>query len=169
MTDPVAIAAMVASMGLLVTAGVHDGMTRTIPNWIPTSLLVAGVILRLRQGNLIPGICVAALLLTIVVVFWLRGFIGGGDMKLIPAVALALPPSEAFDFVLSVAIAGGVLALIYLALSFFVRRPYPGLRYGLFARIRKAEAWRMHRRGPMPYALAIAGGALPIFINIFSR
>jgi len=169
MTDPVAITVMVASMGLLVTAGLHDGMTRTIPNWIPTCILVTGVILRYWQGNLISGLCIAALLLTISVVLWLRRFIGGGDMKLIPAVALALPPSEALYFVLSVAIAGGVLAVLYLVLSFLVRRPDPGPRYGFVARIRKAEAWRMHRRGPLPYALAIAGGALPIFINTFSR
>jgi hypothetical protein len=30
----------------------------------------------------------------------------------------------------------------------------------------KAEVWRMHRRGPLPYAVAVAVGALPSFINI---
>jgi prepilin peptidase CpaA len=169
MTDPVAPAIMLTSIGLLAAAGLHDSMTRTIPNWIPASLVVTGTILRLRQGNAIQGLCVAALLLTILGMLWLRGFVGGGDMKLIPAVSLALPPSDVPNLILYVAIAGGVLALMYLALSFLVRRPDPGPRDRFFARVIKAEAWRMHRRGSLPYAVAIAAGALPIFINTFSR
>jgi prepilin peptidase CpaA len=166
MADPVAPVIMFLSVGLLLVAGLHDTAVRTIPNWIPASLVVAGLILRLQQGNALAGLGMAALLLTILVVLWLRGFIGGGDMKLIPAVALVLPPSDTPAFVLSVAIAGGVLALIYLALSVVVRRPGPGPRRGLAARLLKAEAWRIHRRGPLPYAIAIAAGALPSFINV---
>jgi prepilin peptidase CpaA len=166
MANPVASVTMFLSVGLLLTAALHDAAVRTIPNWIPASLVVAGLILRVQQGNTPAGLGIAALLLTILVVLWLRGFIGGGDMKLIPAVALVLPPSDAPVFVLSVAIAGGVLALIYLALSVVVRRPGPGPRRGLAARLLKAEAWRIHRRGPLPYAVAIAAGALSSFINV---
>jgi prepilin peptidase CpaA len=166
MADPGAPVIMFFSVGLLLVAGLHDTAVRTIPNWIPASLVVAGLILRVQQGNVMAGLGTAALLLTILGVLWLRGFIGGGDMKLIPAVALVLPPSGAPAFVLSVAIAGGVLALVYLALSLVVRRPSPGPRHGLLARLLKAEAWRIHRRGPLPYAVAIAIGALPSFINV---
>jgi prepilin peptidase CpaA len=90
-------------------------------------------------------------------------------MKLIPAVALVLPPSGTPGLILSVALAGGVLALIYLALSFVVPRPGPGPRRGFLARVLKAEAWRLHRHGPLPYALAIAVGAFPIFIETLSQ
>ena len=169
MTDPFTPAVLSLSVTLLLVAGLHDAVARTIPNWIPASLVIAGLFLRVQQGNAIAGAEIAALLLAILGALWLLGFIGGGDMKLIPAVALVLSPSDTLHFVLSVAIAGGALALIYLALSFVVRRPQPGPRHGLLARVLKAEAWRMHRRGPLPYALAIAGGALPIFINTFSR
>lgn len=160
---------MFFGVGLLLIAGLHDAAARTIPNWIPASLAVAGLVLRVQQGNAVTSILVAALLMFILGLLWQRGFIGGGDMKLIPAAALILPPSRTPDFLLSVAIAGGVLALIYLTSSFVVRRPAPGPRRSFLARVRKAEAWRMHRRGPLPYALAIAGGALPIFINTLSR
>ena len=169
MTDLVLPMAMVLSAGLLLAAGVHDAAARTIPNWIPACLAVIGLLLRLAQGNAVAGCATAALLLMILGLLWARGFIGGGDMKLIPAVALVLPPSDVPVFVLFMAIAGGVLALIYLSLSFVVPRPRPGPRRGLLARLVKAEAWRMHRRGPLPYALAIVGGALPVFINTFSR
>jgi prepilin peptidase CpaA len=169
MTELGVPAAMFFSAGLLLAAGLHDAAARTIPNWIPASLAVIGVLLRIQQGNAAAGFGIAALLTMILGLLWMRGFIGGGDMKLIPAAALVLPPADAPVFVLSVAIAGGVLALIYLSLSFVVPRPRPGPRRGLLARLLKAEAWRVHRRGPLPYALAIAGGALPIFVNTFSR
>jgi prepilin peptidase CpaA len=168
MADPVTCIILIFSLGLLLAAGLHDAAARTIPNWIPLNLAVAGLVLRVQQGNVLTGIGIAALLLTILGVLWRHGFIGGGDMKLISAVALVLPPSGDFNFVLFMAVAGGMLALIYLALSFVVRRPSPGPRHGLLARVLKAEAWRMSRRGPLPYALAIAAGALPIFIKTFS-
>ena len=99
---------------------------------------------------------------------WLRGYMGGGDVKLIPAVSLIMPPSSVPHYVLSVALAGGVLALIYLVLSRVMSRPASGPRNGLLARIVKAETWRMHRRGPLPYAVAIAAGALPGIFKTFS-
>ncbi len=165
------LAPMVALFGvaLLVVAGLHDAAARTIPNWIPASLAAAGLLLRFGQGSAAAALVNAAILLGISAALWRRGFIGGGDMKLIPAVALVLPPADVLQFILFMTLAGGVLALIYLALSFVVRRPEPGPRHGLLPRIMKAEAWRMHRRGPLPYAVAIACGALPIFINTFSR
>jgi prepilin peptidase CpaA len=169
MTSIITYAIVFLSLGILVAAGLHDAALRTIPNWMPASLAAGGLVLRTHDGNAIPALGIAALLLIILGVLWLRDFIGGGDMKLIPAVALVLPPSGTPAFILSVALAGGVLALLYLALPFFVPRPAPGPRRGFLARVLKAEAWRLHRHGSLPYALAIAGGALPIFIETFSR
>ncbi len=169
MTVLVAHAIIVLSIGIILVAGLHDAALRTIPNWIPASLIVAGALLRVREGNAIAGLGIATLLLIMLGGLWLRGFIGVGDMKLIPAVALVLPPSGAPGFILSVALAGGALALIYLTLPLIVPRPAPGPRRRFFARVLKAEAWRLHRRGSVPYALAIAGGALPGFIQTLYR
>lgn len=169
MTENLAPIVALFGAALLVVAGLHDAAARTIPNWIPASLATAGLLLRLSQGSAVTALVNAAIVLGIAAALWRRGFIGGGDMKLIPAVALVLPPASLLQFLLFMTLAGGVLALIYLVLSFVVRRPRPGLRHGLLARVMKAEAWRMHRRGPLPYAVAIACGALPIFINTFSQ
>ena len=111
------------------------------------------------------GVVIAALLLIVLTMLWLGGFIGGGDVKLISALSMVMPPAGVPMFVLFVAIAGGILALIYLSLSFVVGRPRPGPRCGLLRRLIKAEAWRMHRRGPLPYAVAITAGALPILVQ----
>ena len=149
---------------LLVAAALHDATARTIPNVIPASLAAVGLVLRLQDGTAVASLAIAVALLAGLCGLWLRGFIGGGDAKLISAVALVLQPAGVPTFLLSMAIGGGMLALLYLALSFVVRRPRPGARRGLPARILKAEAWRMHRRGPLPYAVAIAGGALPLLV-----
>ena len=120
MTGLITYAIVFLSLGILVAAGLHDAALRTIPNWMPACLAAGGLVLRAHDGNAIAALSIAALLLIILGVLWLRGFIGGGDMKLIPAVAIVLPPSGAPAFILSVALAGGVLALLYLALPFFV-------------------------------------------------
>jgi prepilin peptidase CpaA len=44
-----------------------------------------------------------------------------------------------------------------------VPAPRPGRPHSLIARIAKAEAWRLRRRGPLPYGAAIAAGALVAF------
>lgn len=159
---------MLVGAGMILVAALHDAAARTIPNWIPACLAVAGLVLRVQDDQAIAGLGIAVLLLIILGALWLRGFIGGGDVKLIPAVALVLPPSSVPGFVLCMAITGGVLALLYLILPYLVQPPRPGRRRGLLARALKAEAWRVHRRGPLPYAVAIAGGALPIIVKTLS-
>lgn len=143
---------------LLAAAAAHDAATRTIPNWLPLLLAALGVALRLLTGDLGPGLAVAALVLAGTALAWLRGWLGGGDVKLAAAFALVPPPGQVAAFVLATALAGGVLALVYLALVRRVPRPSPGRRAGFLARCAKAEAWRMRRGGPLPYAVAIAAG-----------
>jgi prepilin peptidase CpaA len=168
MSDFITILLPVCGVGLLLTAALHDAATRTIPNWIPASLAVIGLASRVLEGEMIAGSAIAVAILALLIVLWLRGLIGGGDVKLIPAASLILPPHSVLNYILLVTVAGGILALLYLALSYLVRRPRPGQRRGLLARLSKAEAWRIHRRGPLPYAVAIATGAIPIvFKNIF--
>jgi prepilin peptidase CpaA len=155
---------IIVSVALLIVAVLYDLAVRMIPNYIPLGLLTIGVILRLLQGEMLSGVGISALLAVGTLILWFTGVLGGGDMKLIPTAALTLPPDSILHFVTYVALAGGVLACIYLVLSLVVQRPDPGLRAGLLPRVFKAEAWRVSRRGPLPYAVAIASGAFPILI-----
>jgi prepilin peptidase CpaA len=158
----------VVIIALLAVAALHDMAARTIPDWMPVSLAMGGLALRLQTGGVFASVALALLILLVMAALWFRGFIGGGDVKLTSATALALPPSEVGSFLLTIALAGGVLALLYLGLAVIVRRPAPGIRRGLPARILKAETWRMHRRGPIPYGVAIATGGLFVLIPIIS-
>ncbi len=160
---------VIIAAALLLVAAVHDLATRTIPNCVPAVLAIVGISLRAAHGGLLPELGLAAGLLLILGFLWSRGLLGGGDAKLLVATALLLPPAGFVAFLLAVAVAGGVLSVAYLALSFVVRRPAPGRRTGFFARVLKAEAWRVSRRGPLPYGAAIAAGALLFLLPALDR
>lgn len=155
------------SIALLLCAALHDAATRTIPNGIPAGLVAIGLIQRFYAGEVVTSLVAAGVLIVLLGLLWLRGFVGGGDAKLIPAASLLLPTLNVPGYVLAVAIAGGILAVLYWALSNVVPRPHAGQRTGFLARLAKAEMWRLHRRGPLPYAVAISAGALVMIGKAF--
>jgi prepilin peptidase CpaA len=107
---------------------------------------------------------------------WRRGWIGGGDVKLLSACAMLVPPASVPELVLATSIAGGALALFYLCLARLLRasataqptrlqangQPPPT---GLVGRIWRVERRRIRRRLSLPYACAISAGVL-LTLNI---
>ena len=92
-------------------------------------------------------------------------FIGGGDVKLIAAVCLLVPPDGIPLLLIEIALAGGVLSCIYLAGGFLLRltpslyRVSPDFVHrSAFRKWLRREEVRMARGYPMPYAVAILGG-----------
>lgn len=79
-----------------------------------------------------------------------RGWLGGGDVKLLAAIALWFDIAGGLTLIVYVAIGGGLLALAFL----IARRLIPAPRHG---GIRPPA---LRPRGPIPYGLAIATGAL---------
>jgi prepilin peptidase CpaA len=65
--------------------------------------------------------------------------------------------------VLATALAGGVLACIYLALgrmtTLWSMPAHAGRSDKFVIRVCRAERWRAHRRGSLPYGCAIAAAA----------
>ncbi len=155
----------ILALGLLVYAALHDFAARTVPNWLPVCVLILGILWRILDHSLLAGLVVSAVTFAILFAVWLLNGIGGGDAKLWPATALLIPPhwQPELNFFLRVFLIGGALALVYLALWVFLpkRRSAPATRtVGLVRRVLRAEAWRIARRGPLPYAFAISGGAI---------
>ena len=147
-------------VGLVLAACLHDVVARTIPNGLVLALAFTGVVAGAINGNL-PGSLGAASGVFIIAVFcWRRGWMGGGDVKLLGAVTLGLPAGSALTLVAAMAISGGLLALIYLATRSFVLARFAPRPTGLLARAVRVERWRMSRGGPLPYACAIAAGVL---------
>lgn len=150
--------------GLLVFAAARDIATRVVPNWVSMAILACGCVLQASVGSLIVASGLGLLVFVAAAFMWHRGWLGGADVKLLGAAAVAVAPVSVTGLLLAVSLAGGVLALFYLSLSRLVRRPLPGPRKSLLPRVMKAELWRIRRRAPLPYAVAIAvGGLLTLF------
>ena len=146
----------------MVVAAWRDLVTRLIPDGLCLAIALFGLLIRAADGPLALGLAIGAALVLFAVLLPLHaaGALGGGDVKLATAIALGLPPVSTWYFVVATAMAGGILALIYLMLGRLVPalRPAPG---GSFLyRVTAAEAWRIRRGGPLPYGLAIAAGGL---------
>lgn len=151
-----------AGVLLLVAAALHDVAARTVPDLCALLLAGAGIVARVADAHLMTGLLAGTAVFVAATICWMRGWVGGGDVKLLGAAALLVPPAAAGIFVLDVALAGGLLALTYILLRNVVPSPVVTGRRprSLLARALRAERWRIHRNCPLPYASAIAAGAL---------
>ncbi len=153
------IAWMVA-LALLALAAASDLASRIVPDRASLGIALAGVLLRLQDSTLAPALAAALTVFAAALVCWHRGWLGGGDVKLVAAAALIVPPGRVPGLVAAVLLSGGVLALIYLALAALLPAPAASAPRGRWARIARIERRRVHRRGPLPYACAIVAGTL---------
>lgn len=137
--------------------------TRRIPNALAAALAVLGLCRHAFSGAGAVGLALLAAggALAAGLLLWRRGLFGGGDVKLLAAVALLPPPSGVPALLLAVPLAGGALALGYLALRRLLRGPAGKARGGgLLRRLLRRERRRILRGGPLPYGVAIAAGGL---------
>ena len=145
---------------LLLVAALHDIAWRRIPNWIPAALALDGLALRLVHGQFLSGIAAGFAVLLAAGLLWRRGLMGGGDVKLLAASAVLLPASLVLSFIVAVAFAGGILACVYLVLRRIVRPPAARRPRHRLARLLRVEQRRIRACRSLPYAVAIASGAL---------
>lgn len=155
-------------MALLIWAALHDLAARTVPNLLSAGILILGLSLRFMDHSLLLSLGIAFLCFMSLISAWLAGLVGGGDVKLWSATVLLIPPhwQVEFSFFYRVLLGGGILAVLYLSLRMVIRRPPWSRSSSLFKRVLRAEAWRIYRRGPLPYAFAIAGGAILTLLPI---
>ncbi|MGD0103365.1 MAG: prepilin peptidase [Rhodopila sp.] len=155
----------------LTIAACLDVATRTIPNSVSAIVAVVGVSARLLTGPSAATVSIAASLALFVVLLVLhaRGMLGGGDVKLIPAIALGLSLPLIGRFIFITAMAGGVLALCHLLARWALRnwRPLrpPPRGAPLLRRVFFAERWRIARHGSLPYGVAIACGGIWVVMS----
>jgi prepilin peptidase CpaA len=141
---------------LMLLAAWTDAARFTIPNWIPGVMialwLAAAPVLGLSLASAGLSLAVFAGVLALGLALWAPGWLGGGDVKLIAAGALWFGWPDVLSFILFAGAAGGVLALVLIAL----RRISPVLPVSAEALGKTALA----QGAPAPYAVAIAAGAL---------
>ena len=167
------IAPLLLGAALLIIAALHDVAARTIPNWASLCLAGLGLWLRWQDGHVFTGLILGLIVFCVATFCWLRGWMGGGDVKLLAAAAIFVPPAHVGNMILAIAMAGGVVGLFYLASRAWLRRRSATDQSGrrgprprrLLARVLRAERWRLLRGGPLPYASAIAAGTLFVIVS----
>ena len=151
---------------LLGLACLQDWALRLVSNRIPAAIAVSGFVIRCIDGTILAGLSASAIVFLVAAGCWRRGWLGGADVKLFGAGAMLVPPGAVTGFVLATCLAGGVLALLYAAAGQIVPAPAAGPRPpGRFRRYLRMEQQRLRRRGPLPYATAIAAGALFVLMD----
>lgn len=151
---------VVVACAALGAAALHDLAVRTVPNLLVAVLACCGLALAGLQHRLPASLAVAAALFLLAVLLWLRGLLGGADAKLLAACGLLIPPAHVAAMLLATALLGGVLCVPYLPGRHLFARPASGRPAGLLARLLRCERRRLRRRGPLPYAVAIAAATL---------
>jgi prepilin peptidase CpaA len=155
----------IAALGVLAAAALCDIGFRTLPDTFSAVLLVCGGVVHFATGDLGPAMFATMAVAAAATLAWRAGALGGGDVKLLAATTLVVPLACIPTLLLGTALAGGVLALGFIALRPFVPAVAPPRPSGLLARVLRAEAWRIRRGGPLPYAVAIAVGGAVSLLN----
>ena len=94
--------------------------------------------------------------------------VGWGDVKLITALTFAVPPYRVLPLLLAITVTGALLGFFYLGARLVLRHAPPTLipagpdgdRKWSLRRLVRREGTRILANEPMPYAVAVLGGAV---------
>jgi prepilin peptidase CpaA len=157
---------MISFSALLLSAAT-DLKKRIIPNELVIVIALSGLLLCLtmRPAQICISLMAAGLVFLAMGVLCRYGALAGGDVKLMAAVTLLVPPGGVGELMAGIALAGGLLSCLYLGASYMVRSARSGLgnpspdnavsSVGEWARV---ESIRIASRKQIPYAVAILGG-----------
>ncbi|MDQ2893741.1 MAG: prepilin peptidase [Pseudomonadota bacterium] len=112
---------LVVALGLmLVSAGIEDARVREIANWKNAAIALAAPLFWWSNGlSLWPDMALQLLFAGIVFAIFCgvfaMGWMGGGDVKLIAALALWMPFIRFVDMMIIMSLAGGAVTLAMLA------------------------------------------------------
>jgi len=164
MFDPssVPFTALALAAALTITAAASDMRSLRIPNRL--CLLIAGLYPAYNltipvAAPWLSTITVASIILIVGFALFVSGFFGGGDVKLLAALAIWAGPQGIFDLLSITAVTGGAMALVALSPLKFVtamaseKMGNLTLRDGLLA-------------GRLPYGIAIAAGGLVVLATM---
>ncbi|MGY3034368.1 prepilin peptidase CpaA [Bradyrhizobium sp. USDA 4354] len=153
--------ASILEIALLLYVAMLDVATRLIRNDVCLLLALLGIAGQLASPmQLAESVIAATILFLLLFALYQHGRIGGGDVKLLAALAIGLPPTGLIQLLTVTSLAGGVLALLHLLMRVL---PYPKLApvgSSLARRVYAIERWRHVRHAPLPYGVAIACGGI---------
>ncbi len=150
----------------LLAAGAADIVGRIVPNRLVLVIMAAGAALRFMSGlaEVWPSFAIWAASIGLLGILAAREVLGWGDVKLIAAVTLLVPPRGVAPMLIATALAGGVLAGLYLAAQWALRfrplapLPLHGPTQRTMSELLRRESVRIQANEPMPYAIAVLCG-----------
>ena len=146
---------------LLLYVAVVDIATRLIHNEICLTLALLGIVSQIAgPAHIAESLIGAAILFPLLLVVYARGWMGGGDVKLLVALAVGLPLAGMFQLLTMTALAGAGLAATHLMMRSLPHPEPAPAGSSLLRRVYAVERWRHVRRAPLPYGAAIAGGGI---------
>ena len=157
-------AVLVASLG-----GVSDLRSARIPNWLTYSGLAVALLVRFAIlgrrgfesgmiGMLIAGVCFFVL--------FVMGAMGGGDVKLMGCVGAWAGSHQVLSILLAAALAGGLLALVYVLFGQGIRKTFCNLadliRFRVGSGVQPHPTLNVGNSGALrvPFGVAIAMGTI---------
>jgi prepilin peptidase CpaA len=155
------------AIGILFAVAYSDLRSRRIPNALTGAIAILGVVRLILADDLVTSmqtlIASASVFAAVFILFW-RGVFGGGDAKLLTAVALLVGSHDLFDFLVIMSVCGGGLGLAILARDglhgWYPRgsRRLTGLSAAHWGETAALE------RPTVPYGIAIAGAGIAMLI-----
>jgi prepilin peptidase CpaA len=169
---------LITAITISSVAAAADIRFRRIPNWLTYSAMLFGVgyhtIVNGTQGFFF-GAAGLFLGLALLIVFYLAGGMGAGDVKLMGAVGALLGPKGVFIAFIFTALVGGIYAIILLLLRFRVKGTairlsimFSSLRFG--ASFTGAPVNTNEKTAVLNYGVCIAIGVfLTVLWNVYGR
>jgi prepilin peptidase CpaA len=157
-------AALVASLG-----GVSDLRSARIPNWLTYSGLSAALVLRFAVLGWVGLKSGAAGMLAaggLFLILFVMGAMGGGDMKLMAAIGAWVGSTHVVAILLTAAMAGGLLAVVYIIFGGGIRRTFWNLldliRFRLTFGLQPHPVLNVREAGSqrVPFGVAVAMATL---------
>ena len=153
------LAVLTVLPGAVAFAAAMDLLTMKIPNRISAVMVLAffplALLLGLGPWAILNHVGAGLGVLALGILLFIPGWFGGGDAKLMAAIALWIGPDALVPYFIYAAVTGGFIAMAIMSARSV---PLPRLLLG--------EAWalRLHRQDAgIPYGLALAAGALMVY------
>jgi prepilin peptidase CpaA len=107
------------------------------------------------------SLLIASIIFAVCLVFFAMNVMGGGDVKLIPAVALWAGPAWVLDYLMIMSLTGGLLAGIILTKNRFIASKAAKYSENINFSVAKKE------RAKVPYGVGIALGGLYVAFRLY--
>ena len=156
-------AVLVVAIGILSIIAYGDVRTRRIPNVLAGVIAVLGLMRVLLVHDPVAAghtLAASASVFTVAFLLFWCGTIGGGDAKLVAAMALLIGYQDLFNFLFLMSLCGGALALAILARDKLRPRFWRVSRPPRMPATETTECIATAARSTVPYGVAIAAAAV---------